>query len=251
MMMSEARSPSPSPSSGSLLVPATTGEPGSSPDNPSLAATVATWTSRWFGGQRVQPETGSPEMTGGVLSMLTPLTVAVALFPALSSAVPVADCPAPSAVRVRGAEQLPTPDSPSEQLKLTTTSVLFQPLALGPGVRPAVTTGGVLSMLIPLTVAEALLPARSVKVRVALWLAPSRVKKTSKKESVPFYIPKRVQRRSFAPGLTHTKASISGPGWTVSPERKRFSRICFTSMKGVNRLMSQSSYLRATFLAPL
>ena len=62
---------------------------------------------------------------------------------------------------------LTVPASPSS-LKLTETSVLFQPLALAAGVRTAVGgLGGVLSILMPLTVEEsAALPALSTQLPV-------------------------------------------------------------------------------------
>src|SRR6185437_3651092 len=55
------------------------------------------------------------------------------------------------------------------------TSLLYQPSALGPGlvVGKPLSSGAVLSMLIPLTVVLALLPAASVAVPVMLWLLPS------------------------------------------------------------------------------
>src|SRR2546422_5228230 len=68
-MMSGAVWPSPRPSSGSLLVAVTSSEPEARPERLSLAVTVATWTSRWFGGQRLHPGAGSPTITGGVLSI--------------------------------------------------------------------------------------------------------------------------------------------------------------------------------------
>src|SRR4051794_21064534 len=60
-----------------------------------------------------------------------------------------------------------------------TTSELFQPLALAAALRVAVVVGAVRSMLIPLTVVLALLPARSMAVPLTDWLAPSLLKVTS------------------------------------------------------------------------
>ena len=57
-------------------------------------------------------------------------------------------------------------ESVSVPAKVTVTSVLFQPAAFAAGDGVAVTLGAVLSMLTPDTVAEALLPARSVTVKV-------------------------------------------------------------------------------------
>ncbi len=52
-------------------------------------------------------------------------TVKVAELPALSVAVPVTDCPAPS-LSVVGEETLSNPESESLPLKLTVTSALYQ-----------------------------------------------------------------------------------------------------------------------------
>src|SRR5207244_2978466 len=109
-------------------------------------------------------------MTGAVLSMLMPLTVAAAAgLPASSTHEPVLvlDWPAPSAERVPPTTVLSAglmPDKASAQLKLTTTSVLFQPLALASGRRLPLMTGAVLSMLIgPKEAVLATLPALSMQ----------------------------------------------------------------------------------------
>src|SRR6266542_4054977 len=112
-----------------------------------------------------------PLITGAVLSTLMPLTVAgEAALPALSTQSPllVTDWPAPSELTVAPATvSLAMPDCTppvSAQLKETTTSLLFQPLALARGLRLPLITGAVLSMLMPLTVAvEAALPALSTQ----------------------------------------------------------------------------------------
>src|SRR5439155_13505273 len=75
----------------------------------------------------------APLIVGAVLSMLIPETVVLVLLPALSVAVPVADWPAPAALRVTGLVQLAIPERTSEQRKLAVTSLLFQPLALAAG----------------------------------------------------------------------------------------------------------------------
>ena len=82
-----------------------------------------------------------PVTLGGVRSMLMPLMLAVAVLPALSVQVPVADCPAPWLLSVVGPVTEATPDSESEQVKLTMTGPLFQPLALAPGLAEPVTVG--------------------------------------------------------------------------------------------------------------
>src|SRR5438552_15444864 len=106
-------------------------------------------------------------MPGGVLSMLIPVTVAVALVPAWLTAVPGTVCPVPSAVTVVGLGQVAMPDCASAQVKVTVTLLLFQPLPFA-AVRTAVINGLVLSML-TVTVAVVVLPARSVAVPVTTW----------------------------------------------------------------------------------
>ena len=81
----------------------------------------------------------------------------------------------PSVLSVAGAVQKSIPDRLSVPVKLTTTLVLFQPFALGPGDALALAVGGVLSMLMPVWVFEAELPALSVQVAVADCPAPSLV----------------------------------------------------------------------------
>lgn len=103
-------------------------------------------------------------IAGGVLSILT-VAVVLALFPALSLAVPDAVWPAPSAVSTAGAVQVATPDSASAQTKFTVTSVLFQPKALAAGTRLDEIVGGVKSIF-RVTDAEAELPARSTALPV-------------------------------------------------------------------------------------
>src|SRR5688572_20864003 len=109
--------------------------------------------------------------------MLIPLAVAVALtLPALSVHVPDADCPAASALSVTGAEQTSTPDSSSDPMKLTVTSVLFQPFEFAAGVALALAVGSVLSMFKPLTVVLAEFPASSTAFPLADCPAPSPVR---------------------------------------------------------------------------
>src|SRR5207245_4921728 len=120
----------------------------------------------------------APLIVGAVLSMLIPETVVLALLPALSSAVPLADWAAPSALRVIGLVQLAIPERTSEQRKLAVTSLLFQPLALAAGLRLPLIVGAVLSML-TLAFALALLQALSVAVPLTLWLATSALSVTS------------------------------------------------------------------------
>jgi len=79
-------------STGSLLVTVIANEPGAIAEPGSAAVIAAICTSFLFGGQRLQPATGMPEIVGGVLSMLMWLTVAGWLvFPAASVQMPDAD----------------------------------------------------------------------------------------------------------------------------------------------------------------
>src|SRR5690242_18125817 len=84
----------------------------------------------------------APLSAGAVSSTLMAVMLALALLPAASVAVPldVWFAPSPS---VLAAGQLSIPESASPQVKLTVTSVLFQPLALAAGARLAVIVGGV------------------------------------------------------------------------------------------------------------
>src|SRR5438477_195217 len=116
-----------------------------------------------------------PLISGGVLSMLT-VRLAEAVLPATSVTVPETTWASPSLVRVTGGGQEATGAPPSEQVKVTTTSVLFQPFALGSGDRVAAMVGAVLSMR-TVRLAEAWLPARSTAVPVTSW-APSPVTTT-------------------------------------------------------------------------
>src|SRR5207245_9673196 len=86
--------------------------------------------------------------------MSMPVTDATSLtLSALSLHVPDADWFVPSPLFVMGASQLAMPDRLSFPLKVTVTSVLFQPATLAAGAFAGVgALGGVLSILMPLTV---------------------------------------------------------------------------------------------------
>src|SRR5207249_7800891 len=73
-----------------------------------------------------------------------------------------------------GQEPLST-DSPSEHVQSIVTLPLSQPLAFGLVVGAPARLGSVLSMLIPLTVALALLSALSTALPPTDWFAPSAV----------------------------------------------------------------------------
>ena len=119
-------------------------------------------TSLLFGGQRTFGLVLHATV-GGVLSILIPLTVADAEFPAMSVHVPVTDWLAPSVESVVGAGGLPAarPESASAHWKLTVTALLFQPFALGDGAAVPLMVGGVLSSLKVVDSVASVLPARS------------------------------------------------------------------------------------------
>src|SRR2546428_10001750 len=85
-----------------------------------------------------------PEMTGGVLSRFT-VTDAVAVFPALSTAVPFTTWFAPSVVTATGDGQTAIPLVLSAHVKLTVALELFHPAGFGDGLRVPAMIGGSLS----------------------------------------------------------------------------------------------------------
>src|SRR5947209_6333435 len=130
-------------------------------------------------------------MMGAVLSILT-IATAVAVLPALSVTVPVTLWPAPSP-SVVGVGQEATPESASLHVKLTVTSVLFQPLAFAAELGEALIVGSVLSMLMPVTAPNAVFPALSVK----LWL-PNRPAPSWVNSTVAVSLPSIPERASVA-----------------------------------------------------
>ena len=82
-------------------------------------------------------------MLGGVLSSFT-VTDTVAVFPAVSTAVPTTTWPAVSVVTVTGEVQEAIPLVVLEQVKVTVGLDLFQPAAFGAGLTVAVIVGGTL-----------------------------------------------------------------------------------------------------------
>jgi hypothetical protein len=91
------------------------------------------------------PALGDTIMTpGGVLSSLT-TTAVVAVFPALSVAIPTTSCPAVSVEIVTGVVQDSIPLVKSEQVKEMVGSDLCHPAELGAGVTMLVILGRVLS----------------------------------------------------------------------------------------------------------
>src|SRR4051794_36377551 len=116
----------------------------------------------------------APLSEGGVRSMLMSSTVVSVVLPALSTAVPVADWPALSFESVTGSEQPATPDSSSEQSKVTVTGVLFQPKPFAAGRRLPLMVGGIPSIFSvtewPGAVLSSWLPALSVLQKVISWM---------------------------------------------------------------------------------
>lgn len=90
---------------------------------------------------------GVPVRLGAVLSMLISLTPALFVLSALSTAVPATDWSRPSVdtATLPPPVQALMPDSTSEQVKPTVTSVLFQPAPFAAGFRVALIVGAALS----------------------------------------------------------------------------------------------------------
>src|SRR5438128_2100354 len=112
-------------------------------------------------------------MPGGVLSMLTFPCASVATFPAASEHVAARDWFAPSAQSTMGAGAVVPFERTSEHAHESVTFALLQPAALGAGERWPTRVGGVLSILMPPSVAVAALPALSVQVALRDWPTPS------------------------------------------------------------------------------
>ena len=110
-------------------------------------------------------------IVGRLLSMLS-VTDTVAWLPALSTAVPLTTCPALSVLTVTGSGHRAIPLTASLHVKLTRTSVLFQPAAFGSGLTTVLTLGRLLSML-SVTDALAWFPATSTAVPLTTCPAPS------------------------------------------------------------------------------
>src|SRR5437867_1028778 len=117
---------------------------------------------------------------GLVLSILR-VTETLDWFPAMSTAVPLTTCPAPSVLNVTGSGQRAIPLVASVHVKLTRASVLFQPAAFAGGLTTALTTGRLLSML---SVIDTLdwLPAMSTAVPLTTCPAPSVVTVTGSEQ---------------------------------------------------------------------
>src|ERR1700690_312350 len=96
-------------------------------------------------------------------------TVTEVLLPAPSFAVPVTDWPAPWTSVTGVVGQVATPETASEQVKLTVTGVLFQPAAFGAGVFVTPITAPRSSM-ITASAPVALLPALSVEMHEMPWM---------------------------------------------------------------------------------
>jgi hypothetical protein len=141
------------------------------PDSAS-AAVHATATSPLYQPAAFGLVVGAPVSVGAILSMLMPLTVALAVLSALSLTVPVTDWFAALLVNVVGADELFTPDVASLGANETVTSVLFHPFTLAAGVREPVMLGAVLSSFTVTGALVAVLPTLSV-TNVVLVTVPS------------------------------------------------------------------------------
>src|SRR5436190_1362661 len=111
-------------------------------------------------------------VVGAVLSMLTGGLFAVVVLPALSptAALAVRPLPSPEITLSAGAEPS-SPDSASAAVQCTVTSLLYQPVPFEDVVGEPDRLGATLSMLIPPTVAVAVLSALSAAVPVTDWFA--------------------------------------------------------------------------------
>src|SRR5579859_1749861 len=156
-------------------MPVMTGLFAAGPDRLSVQANVTV--TLWF----VQPPAYEElaVIAGGVWSMLMPETRAAAEFPALSVAEPGTLWFAPFAESVIAEVQVAIPDCSapaatgfsglgSTQTNATVTGVLYQPLAFAGLVGAPEIVGGVVSMLMPVTVVLVEFPAASVAVPEAL-----------------------------------------------------------------------------------
>src|SRR6476659_4020730 len=96
--------------------------------------------------------------------MRTGALTALAVLPALSAteALTVRLLPSPVTVASAGPVAASRPERASAAVQCTVTPSRYQPLALGPSGAAPVRVGATVSTLIPVTVAEAVLPATSV-----------------------------------------------------------------------------------------
>ena len=145
LMLADAPRLRPSP----LMVLLTGWVAASIPDRPS-APVQAMETSPRYHSPPLESPVGAPVSEGAVLSMLILSTVTELALPATSWVSPRTDWSEPSLETVWSGPQpaMPsTPESASEQLKVTLTSVLFQSAEFGPGARCPVIVGGTVSTL--------------------------------------------------------------------------------------------------------
>src|SRR2546423_11407996 len=98
--------------------------------------------------------------------MLMPSTIAVALLCDVSVAVPLTDCAAPSALRMRSAGH--DARKKSLQAKRTVTGPLFHPASFASGDRDPLMVGAVVSRTVIVSCAAAVRPAPSVAVHVTV-----------------------------------------------------------------------------------
>src|SRR4051794_13674385 len=119
------------------------GQPPSRPESASAQVQPMT-TSPSYQPLALGPFVAAPVSVGAVLSTSMSVTPSLAVLPAASAAVPLADWFAPSPSSWPGGH-LSTPESTSAQAKPTMTLASYQPLAFGARSADALMMGGVLS----------------------------------------------------------------------------------------------------------
>ncbi len=107
-------------------------------------------------------------VTVGLVSSTLTVVSSVAELPALSVAVPWTFCAAPSPL-VTGDVQPAMPEPPSVQVKVTVTSLLFQPAALATGDCVWLMPGAVLSIFTSTFCWASTLPATSTLHTWSVW----------------------------------------------------------------------------------
>ncbi len=134
-----------------------------------LQVTVSAWLYQPFPSAA---RDGVAETSGGVPSILIPVTVSCDAFPALSVHVPVADSFDPSLLTVCCTVEDTTPDPESVHDHVTVTSPLFQPPALA-GVRLTKAIVGAVASYSKEKLPPPLFPALSVQLPWRVPLAVS------------------------------------------------------------------------------
>src|SRR2546425_255751 len=159
--------------------------------------------------------------------MLT-VAPAPAALPALSVAVPLAGCAAPSALSGIGAVQLATPEVASAQVNVTVTGVLFQPLPFAGVEVAALIVGAVWSMRIGPNDPGVAFPWVSVAIPFTHWLSPSPLSVTgagqdatrSRWRSSPAARPRAEAASRRAPAESRRRRCLRRSGRTAASARR-------------------------------